>query len=73
MNNYIEKRKLIIGHLKLCSEQNICDDESKCIVNRKDLQLLMLDYMDSLKKIDELQCKLNTYKNRRDCDEEFEI
>jgi flagellar biosynthesis/type III secretory pathway chaperone len=69
----MEEKKSLLEHLKLCSEQNICDDETKCIVDRKDLQELLLDYMTILQKIEKMQRTINVYRSYKDCDEEFEL
>ena len=69
----MKEKKTLIEHLKLCSEQNICDDGTKCIVDRIDLQELLLDYMNLLQKNEEMQHIINVYRNHKDCDEEFKL
>lgn len=73
MENDIEKRKTLIEHLKMYSERYCVNEGKQCIVDRVDLQLLLLDYMDTLQKVEEMQHAINVYRSYKDCDEEFEL
>ena len=69
----MEEKKTLIEHLKMYSERYCINEGKQCIVDRADLQELLLDYMNLLQKIEKMQHTINVYRSYKDCDEEFEV